>query len=67
MSLLHYMLIISDGFIYAVNGMTFKNIQIRGFTIDHINRNVIEFWNPESSVSIIFHIFFFNKKNPLHY
>ncbi|KYN31222.1 Peptidyl-alpha-hydroxyglycine alpha-amidating lyase 2 [Trachymyrmex septentrionalis] len=37
------------GFIYAVNGMTFKNIQIRGFTIDPINRNVIEFWNPESS------------------
>ncbi|XP_018403993.1 PREDICTED: peptidyl-alpha-hydroxyglycine alpha-amidating lyase 2-like isoform X2 [Cyphomyrmex costatus] len=37
------------GFIYAVNGMTFKNIQIKGFTIDSINRNVIEFWSPESS------------------
>ncbi|XP_011067799.1 PREDICTED: peptidyl-alpha-hydroxyglycine alpha-amidating lyase 2 [Acromyrmex echinatior] len=37
------------GLIYAVNGMTFKNIQIRGFTVDPINRNVIEFWNPESS------------------
>ncbi|XP_011265117.1 peptidyl-alpha-hydroxyglycine alpha-amidating lyase 2 isoform X2 [Camponotus floridanus] len=36
------------GFIYAVNGMTSKNIQIKGFTIDPINRNVTEIWGPES-------------------
>lgn len=51
------MSIISDGFIYAVNGMTSKNIQIKGFTIDPINQNVTGFWNPESSVSIIFYVF----------
>lgn len=43
--------IISGGFIYAVNGMTSKNIQIKGFTIDPINRNVTEIWGPESLVS----------------
>ncbi|XP_011633663.1 peptidyl-alpha-hydroxyglycine alpha-amidating lyase 2 [Pogonomyrmex barbatus] len=37
------------GFIYAVNGMTSRNIQIKGFTIDPINKNVTGFWGPESS------------------
>ncbi|CAL1679367.1 unnamed protein product [Lasius platythorax] len=36
------------GFIYAVNSMT-RNIPIKGFTIDPINRNVSEIWGPESS------------------
>jgi len=49
------MSIISDDFIYAVNGMTSRNIQIKGFTIDAVNQNVTEFWGPESSVSITFH------------
>lgn len=49
------MSIISDGIIYAVNGMTSRNIPIRGFTIDPINQNVTEFWGPESSVSNILH------------
>uniref|UniRef100_A0A348G613 peptidylamidoglycolate lyase n=1 Tax=Odontomachus monticola TaxID=613454 RepID=A0A348G613_ODOMO len=38
------------GIIYAVNGMTSRNIQVKGFTIDPINRSVIGFWGPESSV-----------------
>lgn len=46
--------IILGGFIYAVNGMTSRNIQIKGFTIDPINRNVTEIWGPESSVSCCF-------------
>ncbi|XP_036148477.1 peptidyl-alpha-hydroxyglycine alpha-amidating lyase 2-like [Monomorium pharaonis] len=37
------------GFIYAVNGMTPRNIQIKGFTIDPTNQNVTGFWGPESS------------------
>ncbi|XP_011869021.1 PREDICTED: peptidyl-alpha-hydroxyglycine alpha-amidating lyase 2 [Vollenhovia emeryi] len=37
------------GFIYAVNGMTARNIPIEGFTIDPIKQNVTGFWGPESS------------------
>ncbi|XP_036148817.1 peptidyl-alpha-hydroxyglycine alpha-amidating lyase 2 isoform X9 [Monomorium pharaonis] len=39
------------GFIYAVNGMTPRNIQIKGFTIDPTNQNVTGFWGPESSIT----------------
>ncbi|XP_014469734.1 PREDICTED: peptidyl-alpha-hydroxyglycine alpha-amidating lyase 2-like [Dinoponera quadriceps] len=37
------------GIIYAVNGMTSRSIQVKGFTIDPINRSVTGFWGPESS------------------
>lgn len=61
------MSIISDGFIYAVNGVTSKNIQIKGFTIDPINQNVTGFWSPESSVSIISFILPMQQLLYIHY
>ncbi|XP_077282054.1 peptidyl-alpha-hydroxyglycine alpha-amidating lyase 2-like [Temnothorax americanus] len=37
------------GFIYAVNGVSSRNIPIQGFTIDPMNQNVTGYWGPESS------------------